>query len=268
MGVLAEFHHFSGTQRPDPFTIVNAGGAIRVRLPETAIPLAYETPSANPRLWNHGVAFCLPTATARMAGATIVTDCGVDKEAICEGDREDPLFDLGLGMRTTDFMVRTDDPALIRLLQRAVGRSWFEDAGLNHEIVAASPTRVVASALGRIEVKNAIPPPDGVSPEGPHTHVLPDILRHHRVHDANIPVPAGMSPGLILYPAHPARDAEGHERPFDPDIHAAYQEVLHRFGDRSYLAGKTAAGAPEGRIAHLGRIIAGRQRDLSATKQR
>ena len=34
------------------------------------------------------------------------------------------------------------------------------------------------SRVGRIEVFQPIPPPDGKSPEGPHTHVLPKLLRH------------------------------------------------------------------------------------------
>ncbi len=42
-------------------------------------------------------------------------------------------------------------------------------------ILAANPHRVFLSRLGRIEVYQPIPPPSGKSPQGPHTHVLPQL---------------------------------------------------------------------------------------------
>jgi hypothetical protein len=47
-------------------------------------------------------------------------------------------------------------------------------------ILAANPHRVFISRLGRIEVYQPIPPPSGKSPEGPHTHVLPRLLKSGR----------------------------------------------------------------------------------------
>ena len=227
--------------------------------------LAYETPSANPRLWNHGIAFCLPREVATMGQRTCITELGPDRDAILEPAREELLFDLGMGLHTADFCVRTSDPGLIDMLRSAVGRSWLAAGEVNQSIVKASPARVVLSRLARIEVSNPIPPPGGVSPDGPHTHVLPDLIRRHRVHDASIPAPAGFLPCLTLYPAHPARDAEGRERPFDPAIHASYQQLLERHGDADYVAAKRSAQLDQqadSRSARLGRLIAARQRAL------
>lgn len=260
LGVLAEFHHHGPTLQPDAFTVVTGGGAIRIREHAGSVPLAYETPSANPRLWNHGVVFCLPAEAACMARRTCVTEIGVDAEAILQGSRGDVLFDLGLGLRTADFLVRTSDSALLGVLRAACGRRWIDDPALNHAIVAASPARVIVSRLARVEITNPIPAPGGVSPEGPHTHLLPSIMRRARVHDANIPVPAGMLPCLTLYPAHPARDAEGRERAFDAGLHLAYQELLHGLGHPEYLAAKAGDTDTDSRVAHLGRLIAKRQR--------
>ena len=92
--------------------------------------------------------------------------------------------------------------------------------------------------------------------------MLPALLRRHRVYDANIPVPRGVLPCLTLYPAHPARDPEGRERAFDPALHEAFQALLAQFGDPQYLAGKQGKSALDSRLAHLGRIIGGRQRAL------
>ena len=259
MGVLAEFHHHGPTLQPDAYTVVTGGGAIRIREHDEVVPLAYETPSANPRLWNHGVVFCLPAEEACMARRTHVTELRADTESILPGARGDVLFDLGLGLRTADFLVRTGDAALLDVLRAACGRRWTDEPALNCAIVAASPARVIVSRLARVEITNPIPAPGGVSPDGPHTHLLPAIMRRARVHDANIPVPHGMLPCLTLYPAHPARDAEGRERAFDANLHLAYQHLLKGLGHPEYLAAKRGDAHADSRVAHLGRLIAKRQ---------
>ena len=259
LGVLAEFHHHGLTSRPDSCTVITSGGAIRLCQNGDVVALAYETPSANPRLWNHGLVFCLPADAAGMAGRVHVTELGPDTESILEGGRCEVLFDLGLGLRTADFLVRTSDAALLATLRGACGRRWIDAPALNHAIVAGSPSRVIVSRLARVEITNPIPAPGGVSPDGPHTHLLPTIMRRARVHDANIPVPPGMLPCLTLYPAHPARDAEGRERQFDAGLHQAYQQLLRNFGHPDFLAAKAGAAHTDSRVAHLGRLIARRQ---------
>ena len=263
-GVLAEFHHARSEARVlDRFTAVTLGGAICIRPLAAARILAYETPSPNPRLWNHGVAFCLPEDQAGMERRTGVTELGADYASIGPVSRDELLFDLGLGRRSVDFCVRTKDRALVALLRASLGASVFDQPALSAAIVAASPTRVVLSRLARIEISNPIPPPGGASPDGPHTHLMPGLIRRDRTHDANIPVPAGFLPCLTLYPAHPARDSEGRERPFDQDQHAAYQRLLERYGDPDYVSAKRGRGTSPSRKVNLGRLIATRQRVLA-----
>lgn len=264
LGVLAEFHCYGETRCPDPHTVRTQGGALRVAADLEPVPLAYETPSANPRLWNHGVLFCLPAAVAQRAARRAITALGPDIDAIDPADRDAILFDLGLGLATTDFLVRTRDAALIERLAAAEGAPWGADHGLQAAVVRASPTRVLVTRLARVEVSNPIPVPGGASPEGPHTHLLPGVMREGRVFPANIPVPRGMLPCLTLYPPHPARDDEGRERPFDAGAHRRYQALLERFGDREYVLAKRDAAAGDSRIAHLGRLIGARQRALIA----
>ena len=103
-------------------------------------------------------------------------------------------------------------------------------------ILATSPNRVFISRLGRIEVCQPIPPHDGRSPEGPHTHVLPDLLKHRRTHAATEPIPDGLVPCAHVYPPHPAKDALGEARAFDPARHDAFQAMLRMFGDPDQIA--------------------------------
>ncbi|MBM3647658.1 MAG: hypothetical protein FJX11_07710 [Alphaproteobacteria bacterium] len=112
-------------------------------------------------------------------------------------------FDLGIGAPHVDMMVRlrTGDVETLAALQRGVGRPLLDadnPAGL--AIARASPTRIFASALARLEVHQPIPPPGGRSPEGPHSHLLPDYLREGRVHAPGSPLPTGLYCGLSLYP--------------------------------------------------------------------
>ena len=264
-GVLAEFHHKdSGALGAGRYTAATEGGAMRIKPLDDARILAYETPSPNPRLWNHGIAFCLPEGQARMDCRTGVTELGPDNEAIFEASRQELLFDLGLGRRSVNFCVRTADPALVELLRGAQGASVLERPDLNSAIVAAGPARVVESRMARVEITNPIPPPGGVSPDGPHTHLMPDLIRRGRTHDANIPVPAGFLACLTLYPPHPARDAEGRERPFDARLHAAYQRLLEQYGDPDYVAAKRGTASSRSRKENLGRLISARQVALTS----
>jgi hypothetical protein len=76
-----------------------------------------------------------------------------------------------------------------------------------------------------------VPPPDGTSPIGPHTHVLPKLMREERTHAATVPIPEGWVPCAHLYPAHPMRDALGHAQPFDDDAHQRFQRLLMQLGE-------------------------------------
>jgi hypothetical protein len=98
---------------------------------------------------------------------------------------------------------------------------------------------VFVSRLGRIEVYQPIPPADSVSPEGPHTHVLPKLLAHRRTHAATEPVPEGFVPCMHIYPPHPAKDVRGRTQPFDANRHQAFQTMFSIFGDPELVALKT-----------------------------
>jgi hypothetical protein len=103
-------------------------------------------------------------------------------------------------------------------------------------IFGANPHRVFTSRLGRIEVYQPIPPASGRSPEGPHTHVLPKLLKSGRTHPATEPIPDGFVPCAHLYPPHPARDALGEVRPFDAVSHDSFQRLIEAFGSPESMA--------------------------------
>lgn len=235
-GAVAEF-----ARSPDepasrsPDAVRTARGAIRVDLPAGLRPVAYETPVGPADHWNHAVALCLPAGAARRATRTVLTELGPDAGALHPQQREALLFDLGLGTATVDACVRTTDPDLVADLRAACGRPLLSDPATVARLVAAGPHRVFTSACGRVEVYATIPPPQGRSPDGPHTHLLPHLLRPGRTHAATVPIPVGHLPCAQLYPPHPLTEPDGTPRPFDVARLAAFEQLRRRFADPEQL---------------------------------
>ncbi len=239
-GAIAEFSRdpeepVALRQSGDAVSAVTARGGIAIRHDPRNRALASEGITKSG--WNQRIALCLPEADGAMGGRAVLTELGADTGALRSEDRESVLFDLGLGAPHVDFCVRIDDRDTAAQLRRHAGRAVFETGnpamGL---ILAANPHRVFISRLGRIEVYQPIPPAAGRSPEGPHTHVLPKLLKSGRTHPATEPIPPGWVPCAHLYPPHPARDGLGAARPFDPARHEAFQSDIARFGSAEILS--------------------------------
>jgi hypothetical protein len=198
-GAIAEFHRASGEQVVlSGHAAVTPRGGISLRVNGSVRAVAWERPAAGDS-WTHGIALCLSAADGAMSGRTALTELGPDAEALREADRQALLFDLGIGAPHCDFCVRTADPQILRALRSAIDRPQLA-AGLFRELAALSPDRVILSRLGRVEVSTPIPGPGGKTPDGPHTHVLPDLLKHRRTHAATVPLPDGMVPGAEIFP--------------------------------------------------------------------
>ena len=239
-GAIAEF-----AREPDEAVVVSRGdasiavvtarGGIRIEWQKDMRLFASETTTRDS--WNHRIALCLRTTRCGMNRRTVLTELGNDSEALQERDRAATLFDLGLGALQADLCVRVTDPHVAAELRPHVGRALFEPGNPAMAVIlAANPHRVFVSRVGRIEIFQPIPAPNGESPKGPHTHVLPKLLRHQRTHSATEAVPEGWIPCAHLYPAHAVRDRCGNRRSFDVLRHAAFQSILQDYGDPEFYA--------------------------------
>lgn len=243
-GAIAEFHRNADEplvlDTSDRLTVATDRGAIRTILHDKIVPLAYETLSGRPERWQHGVVFCLPRSRGTGNVRSVITELGPDRDAIHERDQGAVLFDMGLSARNIDFCIRTKNEALIALLRNEVGRSLLAPGSrAMAAIVRANPHRVAISRLGRIEVYQAIGREK--TPGGPHTHVLPKLLKSGRTHSANIPVPRGYLPCLSLYPANPLARVDGDDARFDARTHAEFQALLAAWGPSLYCREKQRA---------------------------
>jgi len=239
-GAIAEFmrdpdepatFHRDGTT----LSVVTARGGLRLNAQVGLRPIASETPTVE--AWNHRVALCLPRDLCGMNNRRELTEIGPDAEALRPDERDGVLFDLGLGLLQVDALIRTTDPGVVAALRREVGKPVLAaESDAMHVILHANPHRVFVSRIGRVEVFQPIPPPDGKSPEGPHTHVLPKLLAHGRTHSATEPVPDGWVPCGHCYPPSAIRDYLGRPRRFDAKCHASFQALLEQYGEPERLA--------------------------------
>ena len=229
--------------------MATARGAIALKATADLRPVAYEAAVASG--WNQAIALCLPENACSMSRRSVVTELGPDKDAARREDAEGVLFDLGLGLLAVDACVRSSDPDVIDRLRSGVGKAIFDPTNpIGPRLVAMSPHRVFLARIGRVEVYAPIPPAGGTSPEGPHTHVLPKLLKSGRTHAATTPIPAGHVPCVGLHPAHPYKDMLGRRIPFDRARHDAFQALLDRWGDPDLLAIKRGLPAtPSGLIS-------------------
>jgi len=246
-GALAEFHQDAGepllVDDAAELTRATARGAIRFdpSVVERLQPIAYETLSPKLHRWSHAVALCLPAEEAACARRSVLTELGPDTDAILTPNRMDRLFDMGLSLANCDFCIRTADSDLLAVLRANEGRSLFEpDNPAMGAILKAHPHRVAITRAGRAEVFQKIGGPDtgGVSPPGPHTHVLPKLMASGRTHTANTPIPDEMVPVAFLHPGNPVIGPLGEDRPFDPDLHERFQALLAAHGRPQLVAVK------------------------------
>ncbi|TDR89293.1 DUF6925 family protein [Enterovirga rhinocerotis] len=248
-GAIAEFVRDPGeaavTERTgSSASAATSRGGVRITLRDDLVPVAYETPNRDGETWSQAIALCLPKAASAMNRRIVLTELGPDTEAIRAEDRDAIVFDMGLGVPQSDICIRTHKPELIGILRSGLGRPIFE-AGhpAMPAIIRFGPHRVFTCGFGRCEVFQPIPPPDGRSPEGPHTHVLPKVLRTGRTHSATTPIPDGLVPGAHLFPPSPVKDAMGRRIPYDGARHEAFAHLMERFGDRETLGLKAAVAA-------------------------
>lgn len=243
-GAIAEFHHVAEDPPAPEVTALVQGtsrGAIRIDTLEGVRPVAYETLSPRKHRWTQAVSLCLAEEAALMNRRDVLTELGADDGAIREDDNGAFLFDMGLAQPQVDFCIRTADPELLAVLRENTGKSLFDHGNpAMGAILKAHPHRVALTRLGRVEVYQMIGGPDtgGTSPEGPHTHVLPKLLRANRTHSANTPIPEGWIPCCGFHPNNPVMGRLGEDQDFDAVAFDAFQQLLADWGPEDYTTQK------------------------------
>lgn len=169
---------------------LTAGGGLRLTITDETQALAHD-----------GTVYLAVPRRTLPPPAAGVTMTDTDPGALRPEDRADLVADLAVGHAAAAFCVRTGDAELTKRLRAIDGAGWPDAlASVGPALVVASPHRFVTTPLGRIEVYAAIPPDAGASPEGPHTHLLPPLLRTGRELPAHVDLPPDLAPAAAFHP--------------------------------------------------------------------
>jgi hypothetical protein len=192
-GAVADFA-FDG----DPTTVARHGDEIEVTTPRGAMRLSFAGST--------GFAAGEAVIVARSPGPAVAPPPGLalarpDHDAVDPAHRHATLVELGLGRLAVRFCFRTEDPYLLEAARALTGCRLADVlARLGPLLAERSPHRVVITALGRCEVFTPIPRPGGASPDGPHTHLLPDALATGLDLPAGLVLPEGFVAGVTFHP--------------------------------------------------------------------
>lgn len=194
-----------GEFRPERPQIERAGNTVTASTPTAALRVAVDD---HTRLFTFGQrdepaqpwAELLVRTGAGVEPNAVVTALGPDHDSIDSSACDGQLFDLGVGRSLAAFMVRTTDSELHAMLSHIAGTAWADlDPSLIAEIVSASPTRVVTTGLGRVEISAPIPSTAGGSRSGSRARLHSDRLELGQDWPAGFDVPTGWTSGIAHY---------------------------------------------------------------------
>ena len=203
-GATAEFicHHDEPCDvsvTGETITAISDRGALQLTIGEHVRALRLR--ADHPRRGNRTIFLVVVRTRTSLPVATTLTPLGREEGAIRPECRNDAWFDLGLGRAHLRFCVRASAPELRDKLKQASGLPLSDVLQASAAtIVKHSPARVVESPLGRAEIYTPIPPPGGQSPDGPHTHLVPDQLAWGRATPPGIDLPPVYALGATFYP--------------------------------------------------------------------
>ncbi|MDZ4789877.1 MAG: DUF1289 domain-containing protein [Hyphomicrobiales bacterium] len=145
------------------------------------------------------IGLALPRGRVDLPGEAGLTRLGPDAAALKACDADGIWYDLGLGRKATRFSIRCTDQMLEKALDSVSGAALQDILkSVGHDILRGSPNRVIESGLGRVEIFSAVPAPGDISPDGPHTRLLPNLLDLGRDTPPDWDLDPVFAPGAIL----------------------------------------------------------------------
>lgn len=144
----------------------------------------------------------LPKAHTDWRPNSVLTKLGLDAASLSQRHRDHLLYDFGLGGKFSRFCIRTNDEALISLLEKFEGKPWQAlMAAEGSQIIFRSPDCVVESALARIEVYATVLQANE-RPQKAQTQFLPALLAQGEDISPNLALPDYAAPIAIFYPSY------------------------------------------------------------------
>ena len=202
MGAVAEFvappaASVDVVVQEEDIVAYTQNGAMRMTINDDIRAVTFDPPGLKKA---PTVVLAVKRERGRLPVADRISDFGQDAGALVPEDATQ-LFDLGLGRKEARFCVRVGHGPARQALDAVAGMSLSQGLPrIGVPLLTESPTLVVETMLGRIEVQGQIPTEAMQSPVGPHTHLLPDQLAIGRALPVGMDLPRAYLPGAVFYP--------------------------------------------------------------------
>ncbi|MEM2760322.1 MAG: hypothetical protein QXU32_04105 [Nitrososphaerales archaeon] len=233
-GVVAEFS-IAGDDKPvrtldnNTLTVESSKARLQIIFSEDIKPIVAETAAYRCSPWVQCVYLCIPEQVARMSGRKVLTHLGSWENGYGE------LWDLGVGNDSLDACVIVRDTETHQKLKEKEGRYIIDDSEFLKEIIRLSPPRLFRTKFAHIMVKQRIPS-NGENVDGPHTHLLPSIIRDG-IHFP-VPIPENMRSLIQVDPFGSVIDGNGDYYEWKGFERDDFQSLLHEYAENGYMRTK------------------------------
>jgi predicted Fe-S protein YdhL (DUF1289 family) len=197
-GIAAEFpssadREISVTQSDGALYAHAPGASFRLRIDDKVRAFGFAKTGT--------VVLGLPRRRAALLSSSGIAALGPDTDAIDDLHRQHHLFDLGVGGTASRFCIRTDDEIVAETLSAQAGRQWREIAPLiGQQIRAAKPSRIVKTALARIEMLAPAFSSSDTTDESP-SPILPAIPIPNAENTEELTLPPYAVAVAVFYPS-------------------------------------------------------------------
>lgn len=180
--------------------------------------------------WTQNIYLCVQKEQAKMSCRDKLTSLGKFDNGTDKGD----LWDLGVENETLDAYIIAKDKSTNELLKQKEGHYIIDDPHFLRELVLRSPPRLFQTKFAYIIVRQKIPLTEKEELEGPHTHLLPPLIKSKKHFE--VPIPDDMIPIIQTDPFGSVIDGNGDFHAWNGLENDAFQTLLQKYGKPEYVA--------------------------------
>ena len=237
-GAVSEFS-ITSNDKPNQYfdnitntlTVETNKAILNLKLDESITPVIAENANYRCSPWSQNIYLCIPKIQATLSGRQKLTHIKNWNKNQINGE----LWNLGVGYDDLDTYIIVNNVNLHQYLKQKEGDYIIDDSKVLNEIIRFSPWRLFTTKFASITVKQKIPiQKDEV--EGPHTHLLPQII----INKVNFPIPIDdhMSPQIQVDPFGGVIDGNGNYIDWAGFERDEFQFILKKYGNEHKIENK------------------------------